>query len=494
MVGMAASFLLYPFLVERLGESRYGVWALLSSATGYLGVFDAGFAASITKYVAQYKGQDDVPRLRSVIWAGTRLYFLISIPAALAAAVFYFIFPMIFSFEPELMEEALPVLAVVSVDVVLSLWFTSAKAALNGLQRFDVTSGLHPLATLARAGIVVLLVLNGHGLLGLGVTLLAVNRCYDLLMLYFLRRELKILTPGASSGKIDKVGFGLIVSYSAYAIVSNIASRLFYYTDNFVIGLMLTSAHITHFVLAFTLINIIRNLTDQLMRVMMPAVSEISTLGEEEAGEKLRKMFTSGSRFAGAFSLPLLMILLVTGNSFIRAWMGPGFEDSYWCLVVMAVPQIWILSQNVGIKIIFGLGEHKNYSLYSLAVAILNLAISLALAPYLGILGVAFGTAAPIFIGRLYMDAYFERILKIHMPSYYWQTWRRLGPLGIIFGCLLYVQFIYLDPRGLIWHLAIYGVNFAAFEAAAFFLVLEPGEKRLFIGVYRALEKRIKNA
>ena len=47
---MAASllvgFVVTPFLVQRLGQSTYGLWIVISSLTGYFAVLDLGIGSS----------------------------------------------------------------------------------------------------------------------------------------------------------------------------------------------------------------------------------------------------------------------------------------------------------------------------------------------------------------------------------------------------------------------------------------------------------------
>src|SRR5207249_1908173 len=47
------SFFLSPFVVHHLGNSAYGIWILMGSLTGYLGLLNLGVRGAVTKYVAQ---------------------------------------------------------------------------------------------------------------------------------------------------------------------------------------------------------------------------------------------------------------------------------------------------------------------------------------------------------------------------------------------------------------------------------------------------------
>ncbi|MGD0907564.1 MAG: hypothetical protein ABSA96_08275, partial [Candidatus Acidiferrales bacterium] len=54
---MLIAFFLSPFIVHHLGTSRYGVWVLIVSFTGYLGLLDLGVRGTINYYVARFHAQ-----------------------------------------------------------------------------------------------------------------------------------------------------------------------------------------------------------------------------------------------------------------------------------------------------------------------------------------------------------------------------------------------------------------------------------------------------
>src|SRR5512134_2426942 len=57
--GAAVNFFLAPFVVHRLGDTVYGIWALFGSVTGYLGLLDLGVRSAVTRYLARYAAEGD---------------------------------------------------------------------------------------------------------------------------------------------------------------------------------------------------------------------------------------------------------------------------------------------------------------------------------------------------------------------------------------------------------------------------------------------------
>jgi hypothetical protein len=54
---MFIAFFLSPFVIHHLGNSAYGVWVLMLSMTGYLGLLDLGIRGTVTCYVAKFHAE-----------------------------------------------------------------------------------------------------------------------------------------------------------------------------------------------------------------------------------------------------------------------------------------------------------------------------------------------------------------------------------------------------------------------------------------------------
>ena len=53
-VGIVVSFFLSPFVVNKLGSTWYGVWAVASQFVGYLYLMDFGVRESVVRYTSKY--------------------------------------------------------------------------------------------------------------------------------------------------------------------------------------------------------------------------------------------------------------------------------------------------------------------------------------------------------------------------------------------------------------------------------------------------------
>ncbi|HUK92196.1 MAG TPA: hypothetical protein VLZ81_17480, partial [Blastocatellia bacterium] len=88
-VTLLSGFLMSPFLVRHLGDSVYGVWVLIGSLAGYLGLLDLGVTTSIVKYVADHRAHGNQESMNRVVSGGLAIYSvvgLISLAVSLGVA------------------------------------------------------------------------------------------------------------------------------------------------------------------------------------------------------------------------------------------------------------------------------------------------------------------------------------------------------------------------------------------------------------------------
>ncbi|MGH9817243.1 MAG: hypothetical protein ACRD6I_14310, partial [Candidatus Acidiferrales bacterium] len=59
LITSLVGFFLSPFVVRQLGDASYGVWILIGSITGYLGLLDLGVRGAVARYTASFSSRED---------------------------------------------------------------------------------------------------------------------------------------------------------------------------------------------------------------------------------------------------------------------------------------------------------------------------------------------------------------------------------------------------------------------------------------------------
>ena len=56
------AFVLTPYIIIKLGAATYGVWSLMISVIGYLGLVDIGIRGSVGRYINHYLALKELAR------------------------------------------------------------------------------------------------------------------------------------------------------------------------------------------------------------------------------------------------------------------------------------------------------------------------------------------------------------------------------------------------------------------------------------------------
>src|SRR6516164_11224431 len=67
LVNVLVAFWMTPFVVAHLGDSAYGIWALVLQLTGYMGVVDVGLRSALVRFVSSAHATGDKPRLNRLL-------------------------------------------------------------------------------------------------------------------------------------------------------------------------------------------------------------------------------------------------------------------------------------------------------------------------------------------------------------------------------------------------------------------------------------------
>ena len=59
-----------PFIINSLGATVYGIWALINGITGYYGLFDLGIRAGLTQYIARYLARGELDNVNATASTG----------------------------------------------------------------------------------------------------------------------------------------------------------------------------------------------------------------------------------------------------------------------------------------------------------------------------------------------------------------------------------------------------------------------------------------
>ena len=310
-----------------------------------------------------------------------------------------------------------------------------------GIQRYDVLAKVGILFSIIKAGLTVLILSSGYGLIALSLMHLGTNLATSMYGRYYCKKEI----PGLEIRfwKYSSEWYGKIFNYSYKTFVMFIGQKIVYFSDSIVIGIMLGPAHVTFFVIGASLTEYMRRIVNQMTQMFTPLTSELQARGEEE---KIKDVLMRGTKMSLIIALPISIVFLTMGKRFISLWMGKEYGPlSGDVLIVLTITHLFSVAQYTTQDILQGLNRHGVCATCRCVEAIANLILSIVLIRSLGIIGVAVGTAIPHLATALFVYPYFiSRVVKFDFRQYVLRSY--LAPIlsSIPFlACCVLIEYRY---------------------------------------------------
>ena len=488
-INLVVMFLLSPYVVHSLGDVRYGVWSVLMSLTGYMGLVELGTRAALGRHINYYLGTDDVPQVNGVINSALAMFTGATALVLLAAGVLSVYVQDIFTAVPaDYATRARIVLLLVAGNLSISLYSAVFRQILTGWDRFELINAIDLGVLLLRsAGTVAVLAVGeglvalaavhvGSGLLGLGATYLIARRVFPA-----LRFRLAL---------VSKSHFRELFGYGIWAFLGDTAMRLLYTTDVIVIGILMEPERVTMYSIGGMLLLRARPLMKAITAVFMPTMVKLCARNDLA---ELRRLVGHISRLKILLGVPLLGGMLLYGREFLVLWMGPRYEASYEILQILTFAFL-IAMVSAGLSPVFaGMNKVRVSASLSLAQGVANLGLTLFFVMYMnmGIAGVAWGTFYPRAVFEMVGLILGLRYIRMSVPGFLLMIVPRWAGLGAAFTAIAF-GLDYLFGQGT-WTVFFPKIILALvlYAPLAWFFVLTADERRRLTGGAARVWRRV---
>ena len=445
-VGMVVPFFLSPFVVRHLGSTAYGVWILAVSTVSYLNLLDLGLRSAIVRFVSKGAAEGEYDEAQKTIGAALWFRVLISAAIAVLSVALAVAFPHLFKVPYDLQRAAQITVMLCALGVAVTLLSGVFGAVLSGIHRFDISSSIAVVQTLARAGGVLVILRSGRGLVPLAVwefvviAVTGVATCLAALKL-FPPCRIRIRKP-------DVEALRKIWSYSFKTFIIIVAVQIVYYTDNMVVGHFVSVDMAAFYAIAGSLAMYTGQVSSAMGATFIPLASKLDASGQ--SGD-LQKLLVRGTQAALGLMLPIAVVLLLRGKTFIGLWMGPKYSDiSGTVLQILLITQFFTIANSTAGQIAYGVDKHKSVATWSVVEAALNLVLSIVLVKTIGLYGVAWGTSiAQVIVHMIFWPRYVKRELKVPVRTYLLEGWAKVVLCSLPFAIVCYLANRYWHPRSL---------------------------------------------
>lgn len=397
MLRAALNILLVPAIIARLGLDAFGLYIVLVAILEVATFLDLGATSAIVTLLGGLDGESGQKERRSLLkvshaWFGVlaALFLIIGLLAQNR-------FCPLFHISPELQAVALSSYLLMVVEATLSLYSCYCRTILLAHCAHQWTNIADSAANLMTNVASLLVLLAGYGLVEIMfIRIVAAVARMGLMLWQTARLEPFAFRPGVPFSFKSLLE---VARLSGHSMMINVSIIISHKIDDLVIAHFLPLSAVGIFEIVFRLLGITVQIGLKLSEGIYPVFARLAAnrQANPQAILEARQIFLRKSAFLNIVSVLILMILVAFYPE-LFALFSAGKIPIAQTLPILAVALPCVLSgvlQMPANAWLFTWGHQRFVSVTSLGAALANLALSIVLVRYWGIVGVALGTLIP---------------------------------------------------------------------------------------------------
>ncbi len=375
IITAAVRFLLIPIILGILGQTAYGVWALLAYGLAYPSILDSSFMLATNRFTAYYR-KDSLQLNRYIASSFAVMAVLAILVMAAAVALSFFVSTIFSSSIPaELAGQAQITCILVGVMLSLKMLESSFSGALQGCLYYTFYNTVIVVGNILRAVFVIVLLVFWRNIvvLQLGYVLAGV---VTLIGMYLTARR-SIAGLRLNLRLITKASLKELTGYAVHSLARTGSLGIMYTTMILLVGWAGTAADVTIYNIASMIPTFIRGQLVTAQNVMLPATTSLYAAGRLEQVNNLVKR---GTRLCGVLACAGSIILVIFAPDILGFWLRrPVQQEMVMVIRVLVVSVIIRGFFGIWLPVLVGLEHLAWLSVMCITICISGVALSLIL-------------------------------------------------------------------------------------------------------------------
>ncbi len=482
VIGIVVGLAVTTLLARRLSLSELGVYALLLSLASYLIVLQAVIEPAAIKAIAEARDQGDRDRAFSTTLV---VYAAAGVAGAAVLLTLGAVFLQIWSIPAGLHAVAWRGIVALTVMTLLS-WPTRAfYDVLRGEQLFPLVALTEVIALLVSSAAVAVLVLLDASLwtivLAVATSSLVLGSASAAII------KARRLPYRFRRAALSRDGTRSFLSLSGYYFLAGVADIVIYSLDRTILGAFRSARSVGLYEGPIRAHNLVRDVQATLVSPVLPAAARFRA---EDDAERLRELLLRGSKYLVAVVTPVALTFVVLARPLLVAWLGEKFAPADVALSLLVGYWVVYANTSVGWNMLVAAGQIRKFALFAGAVALLNLALSLALTPILGLNGVVLGTAIPYVLGIPVFLRLTLPVFGVQVREFAREVWLPAYSTALAVGGALTAVRFSIDLETIPSSLAAAVMAVFSYWAVYYLAWLRPNERTLVRDLVRQFTRR----
>ncbi len=486
IVSLGLGLFYTPFLLRFLGDSEYGLYSLAAALISYLSLLDLGFGNTLIRYNSNIRAKGEKDAVLNGMFLV--LYSIIAVVSVAVGSILCLNIDSFFeaSFTIEELEKARIIFIILLANVSVSFPISVFTSLIKSYEHFTFSKIVTIMNTVvSKVLTLIILYLGFRTSVVVAAVTAIVNVSFGIASVWYCFKNLKV---SFSFEKFDSVLFKEIAIYSIWIFVNILVDQLYASTDSVILARYCGTVAVSVYSIGVVLKNYFQELSVAISGVFLPHISQLLA-NDQKNMSAVSEIFNRISRLQYVLLIFILVFFFVFGKDFVLLWAGVGYETSYYIALIIMVPSIIPLSQNLGITILQALNMHKFRSVVYLIIAVFNVIISIPLAQMYEGVGAAVGTALATVVGQiLVMNIYYSKKIHLDIKTY----WKNVCGLTIkmipiaVMGFIIDSIFVDVSWAYLLLKIAVLSIVYMVY---AWLIIYNSYEKSLLKGIFNRMSR-----
>lgn len=426
--------LLYtPFMIHKMGQSEYGLYALVASVISYLTILDLGLGNAVIRYTAKFRAENKTAEQYEMFGTFIILYTIIGLIALVAGLGLYFNVDAIFGNTMTSIEldRARFMMLLLVFNLCVTFPLSIFGSIITAYEHFVFPRVVNVCRIILNTLVMICLLNMGYKAVALVIVQTVFNILSLLLNLVYCKKRLQI-----------KIIFGRfkwdflkeVAIYSFWIFLNVIMDKIYWNTGQFVLGAFVGTTAVAVYAVAIQLQNMYMQFSTAISSVFLPKVTAIVTTTDDD--RMISDLFIRTGRIQYIIMSLIFFGFIVFGKHFIQLWVGAGYDEVYKICILFFASLLVPLIQNLGISVLQARNQMKFRSMIYVIIAVLSLIVQIILAEKYGGIGCAFAVSGALILGQgLIMNIYYAKVQHLDIITF-WKEILRMSIVPVLLTAL----------------------------------------------------------
>jgi len=442
-VKLAFTFLMTPAIVRALGNYDYGLWEIVFSVVGYMGLLDIGMRPAVVRYVAKFQALEDKPSLDSLFITSLSFSALVGLVGCISLLMWAKFDPGVLAEQGADSSRYVAFLSIIAFQILIQFPGYVADCIHAGYQRYHLLNLVNILCTVIGNSVIYYLLTHGHGLLTL-----ALGNALGTVVRYLLSFVLLFFDKyGGFRLHLKNLSFDmmkLLLNFGGKSFAASIASTVSGSVSTLMIGFFLGPAAIPFYAIPSRLISYLSGISTTVTNVFMPAFSQLHSLNQRET---LNSTYLTSTKYICSFMFPLLIGIGLLGKPFLARWMGAEYADKGAAILyLLSAANLVFLMNPLFNQLLTGINKVELLvKIRVLSTVILVISILLLIKPF-GTIGVAVAFLIMTIGSKPFEISYTCRALGMTYVDFIKEAYSRLLLPNLSMAVILLITINKINP------------------------------------------------